>query len=107
MRSQRVLAILTALTLLVLSASPALADGVIIPMPPPPRPPMPLRSLAIKYHRVTVTIEDQVATTRVDQVLSMTIPLIWKVSTSSLSQRNPPSRSSACGWTARSWRAGC
>ncbi|MFH1084771.1 MAG: VIT domain-containing protein, partial [Chloroflexota bacterium] len=44
------------------------ADGIIIPMPPPGRPPVELRSLTIKYHRVTVTIRDQVATTHVDQV---------------------------------------
>ena len=51
-------------------AMPASADGVIIPFvpPQPPRPPVPLRALAIKYHRVTVEIDDQVATTHVDQV---------------------------------------
>ena len=45
----------------------ACADGIIVPLPQPGRPAPPLRSLAIKYHRVTVTIEDQVATTHVDQ----------------------------------------
>ncbi|NLG51944.1 MAG: VWA domain-containing protein, partial [Chloroflexi bacterium] len=46
-----------------------LADGIIIPIPPrPPTPTPPLRSLAIKYHHVTVTIQDQVVTTHVDQV---------------------------------------
>ncbi len=49
------------------------ADGIIIPDPPicDPGPcplPIPLAQLAIEYHRVQVTIEDQVATTRVDQV---------------------------------------
>jgi len=68
MRSRWLLTVLTTLVLLSLSAGPALADGIIIPEPPPPRPPMPLRSLAIKYHRVSVTVEDQVATTHVDQV---------------------------------------
>jgi Ca-activated chloride channel homolog len=50
------------------SASPVLGDGLIIPQPRPHEPPPPLRSLAIRYHRVTVTIDNQVATTRVDQV---------------------------------------
>jgi Ca-activated chloride channel homolog len=54
-------------------ATPALADGIIIPDPPicggercPD--PFPIAQLAIRYHRVEVTIQDQVATTRVDQV---------------------------------------
>ncbi len=54
-------------------ATPALADGIIIPDPPicdgglcPG--PFPVSQLAIRYHRVEVTIQDQVATTRVDQV---------------------------------------
>jgi Ca-activated chloride channel family protein len=49
--------------------APALADGVIVPDPPPLPEPIPLREtwLTIRYHRVTVTIEDQVATTRVEQ----------------------------------------
>jgi Ca-activated chloride channel homolog len=48
---------------------PVAADGIIIPHPPPDRP-IPWRDvpLAIKYHRVDVTIADQVATTKVDQV---------------------------------------
>jgi Ca-activated chloride channel family protein len=49
-------------------AVPALADGIIIIDPPPPVPvPEPIW-LTIRYHCVDVTIEDQVATTRVDQV---------------------------------------
>ncbi len=54
---------------LLLSAAPAAADGIIIPVPPPGRP-IPWREipLSIKYHRVTTTIADQVAVTRVDQV---------------------------------------
>ncbi|MGD8553928.1 MAG: VIT domain-containing protein [Anaerolineales bacterium] len=63
------------LTLLCLAfAAPAQADGIIIPDPPichpdpcPPEP-IPFTQLAIEYHRVTVTIEDQVAVTKVDQV---------------------------------------
>jgi len=50
-------------------AAPAGADGIIIVDPPPDVPIVKLdEALAIKYHRVEVTIEDQVATTRVDQV---------------------------------------
>jgi Ca-activated chloride channel family protein len=54
-------------------ATPALADGIIVPDPPVcggelcPGP-FPMSQLAIRYHRVEVSIEDQVATTRVDQV---------------------------------------
>jgi len=44
----------------------ARADGFIIPIPPPEFPRVP--PLSIKYHRVNVTIQDQVATTQVDQV---------------------------------------
>ncbi len=63
---------------------PALADGIIIPeppicdpgpCPPPPCPgPLPcpprpvLAQLSIRYHRVEVNIQDQVAVTHVDQV---------------------------------------
>ena len=48
---------------------PALADGIIIPEPPPRPDPPPLRDtwLTILYHRVSVTIDDQVATTHVEQ----------------------------------------
>ena len=58
-----------ALTLALTSASIAAADGIIIPHPPPDQP-ISWRDvpLAIKYHRVDVTIVDQVATTKVDQV---------------------------------------
>ena len=61
--------------LLLAMVGPAYADGIIIPEPPipcprcPPPPPITeIPNLAIKYHRVKVTIEDQVATTHVDQV---------------------------------------
>src|SRR5688500_7117492 len=56
----------------------AFADGIIIDPPPPcpadvicppqPVPPRPLFPLAVQYHRVTVTIDNQLATTRVDQL---------------------------------------
>jgi len=53
------------LALLVLNWQPIWADGIIIIDPPPPKiPPY----LIVKYHRVTVTIQDQVAITHVDQV---------------------------------------
>ena len=52
---------------------PARADGIIIPEPPicdpgPCREPFPVSQLAIKYHHVDVSIENQVAITHVDQV---------------------------------------
>ncbi|MFH1927447.1 MAG: VIT domain-containing protein, partial [Chloroflexota bacterium] len=47
---------------------PAQADGVIIPEPPPHVPPVRVPNLTIKYHRVTVTIDNQVAITKIDQV---------------------------------------
>lgn len=64
--------LLTAVGVLVIllgMAHPVLADGIIIPEPPPLPEPVPLRDiwLTIRYHRVDVTIEDQVATTRVEQ----------------------------------------
>ncbi len=52
----------------------ARADGIIIPDPPicDPGPclpgPIPIEQLEIRYHHVTVTIQDQVAVTHVDQV---------------------------------------
>jgi Ca-activated chloride channel family protein len=48
-----------------IGVQPAMADGVIIIDPPVPDVPA---YLTVKYHRVTVTIVDQVATTHVDQV---------------------------------------
>jgi Ca-activated chloride channel family protein len=61
-------AALLLLSLLAVPAIPVLADGIIIPEPPPNRPIVDVPYLTIKYHHVTVTIEDQVATTHVDQV---------------------------------------
>lgn len=63
------LVLLVFLLMLIFAAPPASADGFIIPVPPRDRP-VPWREipLTIKYHRVEVTIENQVATTRVDQV---------------------------------------
>ncbi len=58
------------LTIILLLGSvwPVLADGIILP---PPRPPGPFTDppwLTIRYHHVDVTIDNQVATTRIDQV---------------------------------------
>jgi len=59
---------LVLLVVMVLHAMPVLADGIIIIDPPIDPPPHWTPWLTIRYHRVTVTIEDQVATTKVDQV---------------------------------------
>jgi Ca-activated chloride channel family protein len=45
----------------------ALADGIIIPMPPRPGEPFP-PDLSIKYHHVDIKIDNQIAQTEVDQV---------------------------------------
>lgn len=48
---------------------PALADGIVIPDPPPLPEPVPLEEtwLTIRYHRVSVRIDNQVAVTHVAQ----------------------------------------
>ena len=59
------------LVILVFAISPVgavFADGVIIPIPPPDVPIERIPMLTIKYHRVNVTIDEQVATTQIDQV---------------------------------------
>ena len=66
MKKRLFLTALTALILVLTWIGPAHADGIII-IDPPPDAPEPV-NLAIKYHKVTVTIEGQVATTHVDQV---------------------------------------
>ncbi|MBI4302038.1 MAG: VWA domain-containing protein [Chloroflexi bacterium] len=55
------------LAVMLLPSRSARADGVIIPHPPPEKPII-VPFLDIKYHRVKVTIDNQVATTRIDQV---------------------------------------
>jgi Ca-activated chloride channel family protein len=68
-------------TMALLMPQTALADGIIIPKPPPCDPcppppcpgpypcpiPSPMMQLVIRYHRVDVSIKDQVAVTQVDQ----------------------------------------
>ncbi len=58
---------LLVLTALVPPAT-ARADGIIICDPGPCPGPIPSISLAIKYHHVTITIQDQLVVTHVDQV---------------------------------------
>jgi Ca-activated chloride channel family protein len=58
---------IAAIILLLTITTPALADGVVIPDPPPDLMPPEIPWLTIRYHRVDVTIEDQVAITRVEQ----------------------------------------
>ncbi|MEJ5311008.1 MAG: VIT domain-containing protein [Anaerolineae bacterium] len=66
---RRQLMALILVMVMLLHAGPVLADGIIIIDPPiVPPPPDWTPWLTIRYHRVTVTIEDQVATTKVDQV---------------------------------------
>jgi Ca-activated chloride channel family protein len=81
---------LLALICLALPTS-ALADGIIIPPPPPCEicppppcpgpypcpPPTPMTQLVIRYHHVEVKIDDQVALTHVDQVFFN--PNDWEV----------------------------
>jgi len=69
MKSYRISIVLFVLLGCLALAGTAAADGIIIVEPPPEIPPIRLdEALTIKYHRVTVTIEDQIATTCVDQV---------------------------------------
>ena len=56
------------LALLFFLTANTLADGIVIPEPVAPIPVVDVPYLTIRYHRVTVDIVDQVATTHVDQV---------------------------------------
>jgi Ca-activated chloride channel family protein len=66
--------ILVFISILFLQIYPVQADGIIIPEPPICNlpgcvlPPLPMEQLQIKYHHVDVTIDNQMVTTRVDQV---------------------------------------
>ncbi len=57
------------LIMLAVTSQPALADGIIIPDPPPIPDPISFEEswLTIRYHQVSVTIEGQIAITRVEQ----------------------------------------
>ncbi len=61
------LALMTAALLYLAVAQTVHADGFIIPEPPP-HVVRPVPDLAVKYHHVQVTVEDQVARTHIDQV---------------------------------------
>jgi Ca-activated chloride channel family protein len=69
-----VIIVLVFLSTFFLQISPVQADGIIIPEPPICNlpgcvlPPLPMEQLEIKYHHVEVTIDNQMVTTRVDQV---------------------------------------
>lgn len=61
------------IVLLLTATVPAGAQGIIIPEPP--RPPMPpTEEVAVVRHRAQVTIDDQVATTRLEQTLYNDLP---------------------------------
>jgi len=62
MREKSLLLIL----ILLVNVNIAFADGIIIPKPRPEEPPLP--PLAIKYHHVSIEINNQVAKTSIDQV---------------------------------------
>lgn len=70
-----ILLTLTIISTFMLAPTPARADGIIIPEPPicrppcpiPPPPPREVPYLTVENHRVNVTIDNQVATTRIDQ----------------------------------------
>ncbi len=77
MNAKSVLLTISMLVILVSSLllpGSALADGIIVPDPPVcdpgPCPPViiPMDQLVIRYHHVTITIQDQLAITHVDQV---------------------------------------
>ena len=68
MKRRVLLAVVMLLGLIMAAAGTSYADGIIIPKPPPHVPITEVPNLTIKYHRVKVTIENQVATTHVDQV---------------------------------------
>lgn len=68
MKRRILLATAMLLGLIVATVGTSYADGIIVPEPPPHVPITKVPNLTIKYHRVRVTIENQVATTHVDQV---------------------------------------
>jgi Ca-activated chloride channel family protein len=72
MKTRFFFGLLLCIVLCCVLVNPVQADGIIIPYPCdgrdcPPEP-LPISQLSIRYHDVTVTIQDQIAVTRVDQV---------------------------------------
>jgi len=71
MKPKSLIIFLLGLLLTLVWVSPVQADGIVIPICPPDGCqdlPNPMSQLIIRYHHVTVTIEDQIAITHVDQV---------------------------------------
>lgn len=68
MKSKMLLMVFVLAGLLLSTGGAAYADGVVIIEPPPGVPPPDTPNLVVEYHRVSVDISDQVATTEVDQV---------------------------------------
>lgn len=71
MKKRLIIAIVLVIGTASIFIAPVKADGIIIPDPPicdrcPI--PSPMSQLVIRYHHVTVTIDDQIVTTHVDQV---------------------------------------
>jgi Ca-activated chloride channel homolog len=64
---QKILVSFVIISALLLFVTQAYSDGILIPVPPIPRP-IELPRIAIKYHKVNVDINNQIATTSVDQV---------------------------------------
>jgi Ca-activated chloride channel family protein len=68
MKKKRLLMGLLVLGFLLATSGAVHADGVVIVEPPPGVPAPEAPNLVVEYHRVSVDITDQVATTEVDQV---------------------------------------
>jgi hypothetical protein len=68
-RKKHLVSFIFCMTMLAVTVQPALADGIIIPDPPPIPDPISFEEslLTIRYHQVSVTIEDRIAITRVEQ----------------------------------------
>ncbi|MCE5207702.1 MAG: VWA domain-containing protein [Chloroflexi bacterium] len=68
MKTRFLFPLLLSLVMAAMLAGTVQADGIIIPHPPPDPIMPPMQQLEIRYHHVTVTIDEQIATTHVDQV---------------------------------------
>ena len=66
--TNRYVALIVVAVVLLMTAQPALADGMIIPVPPPEIPITEVQNLTIRYHHVDVRIDGPIAVTHVDQV---------------------------------------